>query len=166
MTLLSKMLLRLSVALILMVAFIFIPAGTIKFWQGWVLLALAFVPISFVFFYFYKHDPQFLARRLNTREEVSEQKWLVRLLRPVFFLIFLLPGLDYRFGWSRTHLRAVPLWLELLAQALFLCGLLFAFWVVNLNRFAAHTIRVEPGQQVISTGPYAWFVTPCIPAAS
>lgn len=155
MTLGTKLFLRLFIALPVLVALLFIPAGTFRFWQGWALLTLAFIPVSFAFFYFYKHDPQLMMRRLEFKEKVSEQKWLIRLLKPTFFLVFLLPGLDYRFGWTRDHLRAVPLWLELLAQALFLGGYLIVVWTLNVNRFAARTIRVEPGQQVISTGPYA-----------
>lgn len=154
MTLGSKLILRVFIALPVLVALLFIPAGTFRFWQGWALIVLAFVPISMTFLYFYKHDPQLMVRRLESKEKVSEQKWLIRLLKPVFFLVLLLPSLDYRFGWTRTHLRAVPLWLELLAQALFLGGYLLVVWTLNVNRFAARTIRVEPGQQVISTGPY------------
>ena len=78
----------------------------------------------------------------------------MRLLEPVFFAAFLLPGLDYRFGWSRTSLGAVPLWLTLLAQALLLGGLFFVVWVMKVNSFASRTIQVEAGQRVISTGPY------------
>jgi len=150
----TRLLLRLFIALPLFAAFLFIPAGTFRFWQGWALLAVSFFPTSVAFLYFYKHDPQLMVRRLESKEKVSEQKWLIRLLKPAFFLVLLLPSLDYRFGWTRTHLRAVPLWLELLAQALFFGGYLIVFWTLNTNSFAARTIRVEPGQQVISTGPY------------
>jgi len=150
----TKLLLRVFIALPFLVAFLFIPAGTLNFWQGWAFLALAFIPTSLTFLYFYNHDPQLLVRRLESNEKVSEQKWLIRLLKPVFFLVLLLPSFDYRFGWTRTHLRAVPLWLEVLAQALFLGGYLIVFWTLNVNSFAARTIRVEPGQQVISAGPY------------
>jgi protein-S-isoprenylcysteine O-methyltransferase Ste14 len=155
MSLISRVFLRLFLGLLLAAALIFIPAGTLNFWQGWAFLALAFIPIAFAYFYFYKRDPELIARRLQTKEQVSEQRWLIRLLKPVFVLVFLLPSLDYRFGWSRIHFHAVPLWLELLAQALFLYGFFLVFWVLSVNSFASRTIRVEPGQQVISTGPYA-----------
>ena len=72
----------------------------------------------------------------------------------MFFLVFLLPSLDYRFGWTRNRLHAVPLWLELSALALFLCGFFIVICVMRVNTFASRTIRVEPGQQVVSTGPY------------
>ena len=154
MTLGSKLILRLSLGLILVAALLFIPAGSLRFWQAWAFLALAFIPISLAFFYLYKHDPGLLARRLQTKEKVGEQKLLIRLLTPFFLVVFLLPGLDYRFGWSRIHFHMVPLWLMLMAQALFLGGYFIVVWVLKVNSFAAHTIQVEPGQPVISTGPY------------
>lgn len=76
------------------------------------------------------------------------------MLKLVFFAAFPLPGLDYRFGWSRTSLGGVPLWLTLIAQVLLLDGLLFVFWVLKVNSFASSTIQVEAGQSVISSGPY------------
>jgi len=155
MSLISKVFLRLLLGLLLIIALIFIPAGTLNFWQGWALIAIGFIPSSLAYFYFYKRDPELVARRMQTREKVGEQKLLIQVSKPLFFLIFLLPSLDYRFGWTRNHLRAVPLWLELLALALFLCGFFTVVWVMSVNSFASRTIGVEPGQQVISTGPYA-----------
>ena len=95
-----------------------------------------------------------MERRLQSKEKVSEQKLLMRVTRPLFLAAFLLPGLDYRLGWSRTFLGAVPVWLILLSQVLVLGGFLFVFWVMKVNSFAARTIQVEAGQKVISTGPY------------
>jgi len=148
-----KLLLRFSVGLLLAAAMLFIPAGSLRFWQAWTFLAVVFIPLVASSLYLAKHDPQLIERRLQTEEKVREQKLLIRLLKPIFFLALLLPGLDYRWGWSRT-LGAVPLWLILLSHALVLGGLLFAFWVMRVNSFASRTIQVEAGQKVISTGPY------------
>jgi protein-S-isoprenylcysteine O-methyltransferase Ste14 len=103
----------------------------------------------------YKHDPKLIERRLQTKEKVSEQKRLVGLLKVLMVVAFSLPGLDYRFGWSRTYLGAVPQWLIVLSQALILGSLAFVLWVIKTNTFAASTIQVEAGQTVISTGPYS-----------
>ncbi len=70
-----------------------------------------------LYFYFYKHDPKLIERRLQSKEKVQEQRILLSVWKPLFLVAFLLPGLDYRFGWSRTFLGGVPLWLELLSQA-------------------------------------------------
>jgi protein-S-isoprenylcysteine O-methyltransferase Ste14 len=117
-------------------------------------LGVTFIPSTLAFLYFYKHDPQLIERRLQSKEKISEQKLLMRVSKPVFLAAFLLPGLDYRLGWTRTSLGAVPLWLMLLCQALILGGLLLVVWVMKVNSFASRTIQVEAGQRVISTGPY------------
>jgi protein-S-isoprenylcysteine O-methyltransferase Ste14 len=155
MSLKSKIVLRLFLSLILIVAMLFVPAGSLRFWQAWVFIALVFIPVVSSYVYFYKHDPQLIERRLQSEEKVNEQRFLIRLLKLVFFTAFLLPGLDYRFGWSRTSLGAVPLWLTVFAQVLILGGLLLVVWVLKVNSFASRTIQVEPGQSVISSGPYS-----------
>jgi protein-S-isoprenylcysteine O-methyltransferase Ste14 len=154
MSLSSKLVLHLSLGLIILAAILFIPAGSLRFWLGWVFMALVFIPVIFFYVYFYRHDPRLVERRLQSKEKVSEQRLLIRLLKAAFFAAFLLPGLDYRFGWSRAFPGAVPLWLTLLAQVLILGGLLLVFWVLKVNSFASRTIQVEAGQRVISTGPY------------
>jgi protein-S-isoprenylcysteine O-methyltransferase Ste14 len=150
----SKLVVRLSLGLIIGPAVLFIPAGSWKYWQGWSFLAVAFIPSTLAFLYFYKHDPQLVERRLQRKEKVSEQKLLMRVTVPFFLAAFLLPGLDYRWGWSRTFLGAVPVWLILLSQVLVLGGFLLVFWVMKVNSFTSRTIQVEAGQKVISTGPY------------
>jgi protein-S-isoprenylcysteine O-methyltransferase Ste14 len=108
-----------------------------------------FVPTLFAFGYFCKHDPQLIERRLRRKEKVHEQKLIIKFGFATWLIGYLLPGLDHRFGWS--HL---PLWLTILSQAFVLGGCLMMFWVLKANSFAAATIRVEPDQKVISSGPY------------
>ncbi|MGO9646779.1 MAG: methyltransferase family protein [Terriglobales bacterium] len=145
----SRLILRLSLGLIIVAAMLFIPAGSLRFWQGWAYLMVWFVPMLFAFGYFYKHDPQLIERRMQRKEKVHEQKLIIRFGFATWLIGYLLPGLDHRFGWS--HL---PLWLTILSQAFVLGGCLMIFWVLKANSFAAATIRVEPGQKVISSGPY------------
>jgi protein-S-isoprenylcysteine O-methyltransferase Ste14 len=80
---------------------------------------------------------------------VREQKRIMAFIYITWLFAFLLPGFDYRYRWS--HL---PSWVTILAQVVVLGGYLMTFWVAKINRFAARTIQVEPGQQVISDGPY------------
>jgi len=154
MSLKSRVIVRLFLGLIIFAAILFIPAGTLRFWQGWSLMGIWSVAAIFTFVYFYKHDRQLIERRLRGREKIREQKLLVRAARPIFFAAFLLPGLDYRFGWSRTFLLPMPLWLMLLSQALVLGGFFLVVWAMKTNSFASRTIQVETGQRIISTGPY------------
>jgi len=128
---------------------LFIPAGSFRFWQAWVYIAILFLPGLLFFAYFYKRDPQVLERRSLLREKVPAQRRIMGVIYVTWLLAFLLPGFDHRYGWS--HL---PLWPTVLSQLLVLTGYLMTFWVVKRNRFAARTIQVERGQEVISNGPY------------
>ncbi|MGA3371078.1 MAG: isoprenylcysteine carboxylmethyltransferase family protein [Terracidiphilus sp.] len=143
-----------AVVTLVFIAVLFLPAGTFRFWQGWAYLAVLCGPVFCAYVYLWKHDPETLERRLKSEERVSEQKRLMRWARLLSVGIFLLPGFDYRFGWSRGLLGEQPLWLTWLSLALALAGILSALWVLKVNRFAGSTIGVEASQTVISTGPY------------
>jgi protein-S-isoprenylcysteine O-methyltransferase Ste14 len=145
---------RLFWGFIIMAAILFIPAGTWKFWQAWAFLFVIFIPLVFIFLYFLRHEPQRVQGRLKIREQEPEQRELIRLAVPFFVVVFLLPGLDHRMGWSHTLLVAVPLWLTLVSDALVLGSLLLIGWVIKVNKYAIRTIHVLPGQTVISIGPY------------
>jgi protein-S-isoprenylcysteine O-methyltransferase Ste14 len=151
----ARVAIRIIAVLTLAFCALFLPAGSLRFWQGWVYLAVLPIPSLCAYIYFLKHDPQLIERRLEQKEQVREQKLLMRWFKPFFLFVFLLPGFDYRLGWSRTLLGEVPLWLTVFSQVMALTGMCFAAWVVTVNRFAGRTIRVEESQKVISTGPYA-----------
>ncbi|MGP0097897.1 MAG: methyltransferase family protein [Terriglobales bacterium] len=144
-----KLLIRCSMAAAAFGAFLFVPAGSLRFWQGWIVFAIWVVPTVSAFAYFYKHDPALVKRRLRREETDREQKIIMKLIYGPLAAIYILPGLDHRFGWSHP-----PLWLTFLAQASVLGGYLMIFWVMKANSFAASTIQVEPGQRVVSGGPY------------
>jgi len=149
MTLKSRLALRFLLALGVLGALLFIPAGSLRFWQGWVYILTTFVPGVLAFAYFYKHDPQLIERRMQFKEKVSEQKRIMTFVYIAWLVAFVLPGLDHRFGWSHQ-----PLGSTILSQAVVLGGFVITLWVTKVNRFAARTIQVEPGQEVISSGPY------------
>jgi protein-S-isoprenylcysteine O-methyltransferase Ste14 len=136
-------------AVIFVAALLFIPARSLRYWQGWVFMAILFLPMPITSVYFMKRDPQLVERRLRTKEKISEQKTIIRWAQLVFFAALLLPGLDYRFGWSR-----VPLWLTILSQLFVFAGYLITLWVMKENSFASRTVEIQEGQKVISTGPY------------
>ena len=150
----SRVVATFSLSLIAIVGVLFIPAGTLRFWQAWAYIAIFFVPLLSAYLFFLKHDPEMLRRRLADDEQVSEQKQLMRWTRPLSFAILLFPGFDHRFGWSSSLLGVEPLWLTVLSQFLVLAGMFSVIWVMNVNRFGGATVVVEAGQRVISTGPY------------
>jgi len=133
---------------------LFVPAGTLDYWEAWVFLGIVFIPMTVFSAYFYKHDPALVERRLQRKEKVKEQKVVMKLANLIFIAALLIPGLDHRFGWTEKLVGGVPLWLKITAQTLVLGGYLFTFWVISVNRFASRTIQVELEQRVISDGPY------------
>jgi protein-S-isoprenylcysteine O-methyltransferase Ste14 len=146
----SRLILRAAGGLLMAGALLFVPAGTLRFWQAWAFLAVTFGFLIPVFVYLYRHDRQLLERRLRSQEKLVEQRRAIQWLKPVFFLVLLLPGLDHRLGWS-----SVPPWLSLLCDGFVLGGLLVTLWVFRVNSFASRLIEVEAGQRVVSSGPYA-----------
>ena len=144
-----KLVLRFLTSIIVIGALVFVPAGSFRFWQGWVYITIMYVLGLFAFTYFYKHDPQLIERRMQFKEKVRGQKRIMTLLYIIWPIALVLPGLDHRFDWSHS-----PLWFTVMSQAVVLVGFATTFWVIKVNRFAARTIQVEPGQEVISSGPY------------
>ena len=142
------------------IGILFLPAGTIHFWQAWVFLAILFIPMAIFSVYFYKRDPAVLARRMQRREKQTAQKWIMSFAAVASFAGFMAPSFDHRFGWTRRWFGEVPLWVEIVAQLVVLAGYLGTMWVVGVNHYAARTIQVEEGQKVISTGPYSWIRHP------
>lgn len=141
---------RLAVAIPLLFAIIFVPAGTLAYWEGWLYLAVLLIPMCFVVVYMLKNAPELLARRMKMRERETKQKGIVLLSTALFLIAFMVPGLDFRFGWSN-----VPVPVVLLADLIVLLAYGFVMLVFRENQYAARVVEVEQGQKVIDTGPYA-----------
>ena len=137
-------------------ALLFLPAGTWRFWQAWAFGA---------FYVSASHrllcsgcsavDPHVRSSgALKAASAEPAQRKVILTLIPLLLMAAMAPGFDHRFGWTRRLFGPVPAWLSLAADFLSLAGILLVFWTIAVNRFAARTIRVEEGQQVISSGPY------------
>ncbi len=95
-----KLVIRSSIAASVFGVLVFVPAGSLRFWEGWIFLAIWVVPTVAGFGYFYKHDPALVERRLRRGETVGEQKIIMKLMFVVLGINYILPGFDHRFGWS------------------------------------------------------------------
>jgi protein-S-isoprenylcysteine O-methyltransferase Ste14 len=155
MALKSQFLTRMCIGVIVVPTALFALAGSVKFWQGWAWLGVFLLPFVAFMSYLYRHDPKLLRRRMRVKEKITAQKFLQSAGYLTFVVSFVLASLDYRFGWSRTVLGPVPVWLTLLSDAWVLGGVLLMFWAMRVNSFAARTIQVEAGQPVVSSGPYS-----------
>jgi protein-S-isoprenylcysteine O-methyltransferase Ste14 len=148
--LVMTMVIRAAGAIATFFAIFFLTAGTFNYWQAWVYMAIIFIPMLCIVFYFVRRDPDFLVRRLKGKEKEVKQKWIVGLSYLPLIAAFLLPGFDKRYGWSH-----VELWIVIIADLLVLFGYAIVFFVFRENTFASRIIEVAQGQRVIGTGPYA-----------
>lgn len=149
----AKALVSLVVLLVIMAALIFIPAGTLKFWQAWVFLAVYFGSSFAITLYLMKTDPQLLQRRMRggpAAERQMTQKIIMSLTSLGFIALLVVPALDHRFGWSH-----VPRAVELGGNGFVALGFLGVLRVFKENTFTSSTIELSGDQRVITTGPYA-----------
>jgi len=139
-----------TVSLAMTMLIIFLPAGTICWWNGWLYIASLFIPMLLALVYMLAMDPGLLTKRLQMKEKEKEQKVYYRLSLVFFVAAFSLPGLDYRFGWSR-----VPLWLVITSLVIMVSGYAMFLFVMRVNRYASRIIEIQDDQRVIDTGPYS-----------
>lgn len=139
--------------LAILVIAIFLPAGTLRWWQGWGCLAAFFVPASIISVWVARNDPALLERRLKAgprAEKEVGQKIVQAIAAIVFVADFLVPAFDHRFGWSPA-----PAYVSLIGDAMMVLGFIVVFAVFRENTFTSAIIEVAEDQTVISTGPYA-----------
>ncbi len=141
-----------SVPLIIMAVLgliLFLPAGSLKFWEAWTWWSIIAVMTLFITAFFMKKDPRLLSRRMKIKEKEA-QPLIIRVLSFLSLLAYVVPGFDFRFDWS-----AVPVGLVIASNAMVLLGYIFIFMVFRENSYASTVIQVDEEQQVIKTGPYA-----------
>lgn len=149
MKLLINGLIKFTCGLVMVGLLIFLPAGTLHFFNGWLLTGLLFVPMLIAGFVMFFKDPAFLARRLDAKEKQAAQKGVLALSGLMFIGGFVIAGLDFRFGWSR-----MPDWVVAAASVLFIIAYLLYAEVMRENAYLSRTVKVEAGQRVVDTGLY------------
>jgi protein-S-isoprenylcysteine O-methyltransferase Ste14 len=153
-------LIQLQVAMALL---LFLPAGSLAYWQGWVYWALFSICVIGITLYLLKYDPHLVEGRLSAgprAEQQTTQKIIQAIAGVLFFAVLLIPGLDYRFHWSK-----LPLAIVAIGDMLLVLSLAMIFFVFRENSYAAATIKVEAEQTVIATGPYRLVRHPMYSAA-
>ncbi|MBE6576820.1 MAG: isoprenylcysteine carboxylmethyltransferase family protein [Ruminococcaceae bacterium] len=149
MKLILNALIKFIVGLALIGVLLFLPAWTFKYMGAWLFIALLFIPMLIMGIVLLIKAPDLLKKRLNGKEKQSAQKGVLALSGLMFPVGFVLSALDFRFGWSH-----VPLWLVIVASALFLTGYALYAEVMRENAYLSRTVEVQAGQKVISTGLY------------
>lgn len=131
---------------------LFIPAGKLIYWQGWLYWITFFSSVTLISAYFIKKDPHLISSRVKvgpTAEERISQKISQAFAALFFILLLLIPPFDFRFGWS-----SVPVYLVVAADVFVALGLGIVFLVFRQNTFASAVIEVKAEQKVVSTGVY------------
>ena len=128
---------------------IFLPAGSLHYWQGWLMMGVLFVPMLVAGLILMVKNPELLRKRLSAKEEEKEQKAVVALSAVMFVAAFVVAGLNWRFQWL-----VLPDWVVWLAAAIFLFGYILYAEVLRENTYLSRTIEVQDNQEVIDTGLY------------
>ncbi len=131
---------------------LFIPAGSLSFWQAWLYLVVWAVCVILITAYLVKYDQELLAGRVKAGPvaETQRSQKIIQSLASLFFIgLFIVPGLDDRFGWSN-----VPSILSLIADGFVALGFFVVFLVFRENSYTRATIEVSDEQKVITSGPY------------
>ena len=144
--------LSLAAYTVAMALLLFVPAGTVRYWQGWVYLAIVVGAALVTMLDLLARDPALLERRMvggPMAEKRPAQKVIMVVASAAFIAMVVVPALDRRFGWSH-----VPLGIVIVGDLLVLLGFAFVFFVYRANTYTSATIEVAENQTVISTGPY------------
>ncbi len=130
-------------------ALIFIPAGTLSFFNGWLFMGLLFVPMLIAGIVLVFKNPELLEKRLNAKEKLSDQGLVIKLSALMFLTGFILSGLGFRFHWYQ-----LPLWGTIAASVVFILAYVMYAEVLRENTFLSRTIEVQQNQTVVDTGLY------------
>jgi len=135
--------------LILVGLLLFLPAGSFAYLNGWLFIALLFLPMLFLGIFLFLKAPALLEKRLSAKEKEKPQKGVVAVSGLLFLLGFIVAGLDHRFGWSH-----IPLWGVVAASMVLLLSYAMYCEVMRENAYLSRTVEVQNGQKVVDTGLY------------
>ena len=128
---------------------LFLPAGTLHWLNGWLMMGILFIPMMIMGIVMFCSAPELLTKRLKNKEERTTQKGVVALSGLLFIVSFIVAGLNYRYQW-----HTLPTILPYIASIIFLIGYAMYAEVMRENAWLSRTIEVQENQSVVSTGLY------------
>jgi len=128
---------------------LFVPANTINFWNGWLLMGVLFIPMFIAGFVMIIKSPELLRKRLNAKEKEQEQRQVVLFSGLMFLAGFIIAGLNYRYSWI-----ILPKPIAIIASMFFILGYILYAEVLRENAYLSRTIEVQENQKVVDTGLY------------
>jgi len=149
MKLFFEAIIKFCLGVLLVGALIFLPAGTLSYINGWILMGMLFVPMFIAGIVMMFKNPELLRGRLDAKEKQSDQSVVVKLSGLMFIAGFVVSGLGFRFGWY-----VLPIGVSIGGAAAFLAAYILYAEVLRENTYLSRTIKVQEGQKVIDTGLY------------
>ena len=128
---------------------IFLPAGTLFYFNGLLLMGILFVPMFLAGIVMMVKNPSLLKSRLDAKEKEKDQDLVVKLSGLMFLAGFIVAGLGYRFGWY-----ILPRSVSIGGAVAFLIAYILYAEVLRENTYLSRTIKVQEGQKVVDTGLY------------
>ena len=147
--LILKALCKYIAGLVVAGALIFVPAGALNYFNGWLFMGLLFVPMLIAGVILMFKNPELLEKRLNAKEKQNDQGIVIKLSGFMFLAGFIVSGLGFRFNWYQ-----LPLWGTIVASVVFILAYVMYAEVLRENTFLSRTIEVQENQTVVDTGLY------------
>lgn len=140
---------RFAAGVVIVGLLLFLPAGTLRYPQAWLLIGILFVPMFIAGLVMMGKNPELLKKRLTAREKESEQREVILFSGIMFLAAFITAGLSFRFGWLM-----LPWAVSIIGAVLFLAAYALYAEVLRENTYLSRTIEVQEDQKVIDTGLY------------
>ncbi len=145
----SQALMKFLFGLIIICLLLFIPAGTLNYFNAWLFIALLFIPMLVAGIIMLIKSPELLKRRLNAKEEENDQKIVIIISGIIFLLAFVIAGLNFRFKWFNLPQIAITI-----ASIIFLVSYIMYGEVLRENMYLSRTVEVSKNQKVVDSGLY------------
>jgi protein-S-isoprenylcysteine O-methyltransferase Ste14 len=146
---------KLVLTIAFLIALVFVPAGTLKWPEAWILLISYGSVVTGVVLWWKKHAPALLRERISRKKDAkSWDKVIIRVYSFVLIVLMVLPGLDaVRFRWSK-----IPLALKVAGFCGYVPAIGLALWAMRENAFLSDVVRIQTdrGHTVCTTGPYRY----------
>ena len=140
---------KVLLGILIMGLLIFIPAGTVNYWNGWLLVGLLFIPMFLAGIVMMIKSPDLLKKRLNVKEKQGEQKQVILLSGLMFIAGFIVAGLNYRYGCV-----ILPNIVIIISSIIFVLSYIVYAEVLRENKYLSRTIEVQENQKVVDSGLY------------
>ena len=128
---------------------LFIPAGTLAFWNAWVFMGLLFIPMIFVGIWLFIKKPELLAKRLNGNEKEKTQKFVILFSVIIFVAGFVICGLDFKNKWTNSNALST-----IMGSIVLLLSYILYVEVLKENAYLSRNVEIQKEQKLINTGMY------------